>query len=385
MLSLLIQFSLFLCYKLWGGKIKILDMNSDALSSDQIIEIRKVLNQQTKNARINSRHKRCLLCDKEGGFCNSHTIPQFCLENIAWNGKLDSIYTLIDSDLLKKDSGVNNAGTFHIICKPCDSRVFHGYENEAVYDTFPSQVALTQIALKTALRDIYKHEAEIELFKGMKQLVKEKAPLASLFFNVMLDAQIEARTRDIQECYDVFNSSKMHLEAFESWHRIVSFDKLNYTSPIAFQGMVALVTGVNGEIINNIFNHSKKYKLEYLHIAVFPLKHSTAIILFLDSKCKRYKQFEKHLASLTQEERLEIINKIIFLYTEDYYLSKQLSENTIKELEETAKTVQDISTCNPRSSIKAAVRDYDLRRRTHLPNILSEEYQVIIENGDKTN
>mgnify|MGYP004432659323 CR=1 FL=1 len=95
-------------------------MSVDDLSNEQVIEMRKIIGRQIKEATSESRHKKCMLCGEPGGFCNSHTIPRFCLENIAWNGKLNSFNTLINSELFSKDFGVNNAATFHIICRHCE-------------------------------------------------------------------------------------------------------------------------------------------------------------------------------------------------------------------------------------------------------------------------
>lgn len=357
--------------------MKKIEMSSDGFSNEQIIDFRKIINDQIKNARKKSRHDKCLLCGKVGGFCNSHTIPQFCLENIAWNGKLYSFNTLIDSDFLSKDSGINNAGTFHIICRTCDSKAFQDYENSIAYESVPTQTALNQIVLKTSLRDIYKHEAEIEMYKAMKQVLKEKLPFFLWpFINRKLDTQIEARKLDTKECYEIFNTAKENIFSPKNWLRIISYEKLNYTVPIAYQGMIALVTGVNGEIINDNYNFESSYKIEYLHIAIFPLKQSTAVILFLDNKYSRYEKFEKFLSESTQEKRLEIINRIIFLYTEDYYLSKQLDDDIIKSLQEPAKILQDTITINPKKSRENAVKDFDLRKDICIPNLLSKEYSV---------
>ena len=187
------------------------------------------------------------------------------------------------------------------------------------------------------------------------------------------------KKRDIQECYEIYETAKSFLTTSKSWIRVVSYDKLNYTCPLAFQGMIPLVTGVDGEVINDIFNHKRNYKIEYLHTAIFPLKKATAVILFVDSKCTRYAKFEKSIANMTQEQRLEIINRIIFLYTEDYYLSKQLDEETMRVLQEPTKLLQDMVTTNPSKSIKNAVKDYDLRRDLYLPNLFLKEYSVTTE------
>lgn len=129
--------------------------------------------------------------------------------------------------------------------------------NEIYYDTLPSVAALNQIVLKTSLRDIYKHETEIELFEASKRLLKEKVPLLSFMITPIIDAQIKARTRDIEECYEIFRKAKEYLISPKDWLRVVSYDKLDYTVPIAYQGMVGLVTGMNGELINDNYNHKK--------------------------------------------------------------------------------------------------------------------------------
>lgn len=356
-----------------------LDMNCDDLTKEQIIDVRKQLNMLTKEARAKSRHDTCLLCGKKSGFCDSHTIPKFCLENIAWNGKLNSFFSIVNTDLLPSDSGVSNAGIFRMICRNCDGTVFQDYEQANAYDSFPSETILNQIALKNSLRDIYKHETEIEMFESTKRVLKNNPQLPSFFVDLVFNTQIKARTRDLQECYDVFNHAKECLTHETHWLKLISFDKLDYTVPIAFQGMVALITGVNSETINNIYSSKKKYKIEYIHIAIFPLKNASAVITFQDNNNARYQTFERFLKETTLEQRMEIINHIIFLYTEDYYLSKQLSNETIGSLEDSAKTLQDFFTITPEQSLANAIKDYDLRRDIGIPNLLSRDYAIYNE------
>ena len=64
------------------------------------------------------------------------------------------------------------------------------------------------------------------------------------------------------------------------------------------------------------------------------------------------------------------------MYTEDYYLSKQLDDDIIKRLQETAKTLQDTITTNPKKSLENAVKDYDLKKDLCMPNLLLKEYSV---------
>ena len=271
-------------------------MSADGLTPEKIIETRKTLNRLIKNAMKKARHKECMLCGKKGGFCDSHTIPKFCLKNIVWNGKLNSFNTLIDSKLLSNDSGISNAGIFHIICKECDGSAFQDYEKAEAYETCPTEKMLNQIALKTALRDIYKHEIEVKLFEESMLEMKE-----------IFDAQISARKLDVQECYEIYDISKSFLTTSESWIKVISYDRLNYTCPIAFHGMVPLVTGLDGEIINDNFNYNLDYKTEYLHVAVFPLKDATAVILFVNSKSTRYMKFEERITRMTQVNDLKLL------------------------------------------------------------------------------
>ena len=65
-----------------------IDMNTDDLAKDQLIDTRKILGQFIKQAKMQAKHETCLICGQKLPFCNSHTVPQFCLKNIADNGKV---------------------------------------------------------------------------------------------------------------------------------------------------------------------------------------------------------------------------------------------------------------------------------------------------------
>lgn len=44
--------------------MKKIDMSGDDLSKEQIIEVRKMLGRQIKDATAKSRHEKCILCDQ---------------------------------------------------------------------------------------------------------------------------------------------------------------------------------------------------------------------------------------------------------------------------------------------------------------------------------
>lgn len=60
-------------------------------------------------------------------------------------------------------------------------------------------------------------------------------------------------------------------------------DYLDYVVPIAYQGMSAIVTGVDGEMINDMFDYSPDYEVEYFHICILPLKYKTVVLTFIGS------------------------------------------------------------------------------------------------------
>lgn len=104
------------------------------------IEINKKVSSLIAEATKNAKLECCILCSKPcSSFCNSHSIPQFALKRIAEDGKV--MLPLQDEILtIGKDTGVNKAGTFHIICRDCDSRTFQLYEDPNAYNSKPENV-----------------------------------------------------------------------------------------------------------------------------------------------------------------------------------------------------------------------------------------------------
>lgn len=128
------------------------------------IEINKKVSSLIAEATKNAKLECCILCSKPcSSFCNSHSIPQFALKRIAEDGKV--MLPLQDEILtIGKDTGVNKAGTFHIICRDCDSRTFQLYEDPNAYNSKPTDQMLAQIALKDVLLMISKRNQEREQY-----------------------------------------------------------------------------------------------------------------------------------------------------------------------------------------------------------------------------
>ena len=148
--------------------IEFISFDSEPISKDREIEASKMFSRVFSQATKNTKRDKCYYCERIcTSFCNSHSIPAFALERIAQNGKVTSFLenTLFPS---KEKRGVNNTGTFQIICNECDSRVFCDYENPDGYNNLPSNAMLSQIAMKNYLHLIWKRTSENEFYRLLR-------------------------------------------------------------------------------------------------------------------------------------------------------------------------------------------------------------------------
>lgn len=130
-----------------------------------IIENKKKLNNILKRAKNAAKPDKCIICDKpQTSFCNSHLIPQMVLKTIAESGKLLHPNALVGIEILDIEKGINNAGTFHFICRECDSKYFQDYENPDKIKNYPTDIMMAEIALKNMLLMLSKRNEEKEIF-----------------------------------------------------------------------------------------------------------------------------------------------------------------------------------------------------------------------------
>ena len=334
---------------------------------------KKKMNQLLKEARQAAKRDTCYFCGKSvTSFCNSHSVPRFCLENIATNGDVLTLNAVVDNPLIDTQNGVNKAGTFHLICNDCDSKIFSDYENPDNYSNPPTPKMIAQMALKNALKSISKRLLEIELFNICAKI----SDTAQMFSN----AKNAANEMDLKEYEDSYKKAKKALKKDNSTdYYVCYYDKLNYVVPIAFQGSLALAVDFNGNIINNIFNPSSKYRILNIHISILPLKSETGIVMFIEDGDIRYRQFYKQFNKLILEEKLATLTLIIFMYSEDIYFSKSIEKEVreSKALCEAGKTGQDIVAFTPFFDPLEILREsHSLGKRYEIPNLLSEKYKL---------
>src|SRR5690606_32710592 len=99
--------------------MKLEDVYQDDLNvmNEEKVEFRKKQGILLYESRQDAKNKDCFYCgEKQSSFCNSHSIPEFILRNIAVNGKVYSSNKLISLSFQDEDKGLKNSGTFQLIC-----------------------------------------------------------------------------------------------------------------------------------------------------------------------------------------------------------------------------------------------------------------------------
>ena len=338
----------------------------------------RIINTFVKNSKSEAKRTHCICCGKEcSSFCNSHSIPKFCLKNISLNGYLYYSGNLVDIPLFEKDKGLNEAGTFKLICRECDSQIFSDYENPNNYLDAPTDKMLSQIAMKNYLKNIAKRELEIVLYKNLEKVTGNE--LSGLQFINYLD---------LKEYIEGFRYAKKASQSkWNNYYFMHYFEILDYVVPLAFQSSVALVADFEGNPINNIYNASPDYKLSDLHLCVFPLKDKSVIICFTKNGDKRYRNFFKQFRKLSKNEKLKAINYIIFSYSEDVFLYKGLDSDILQNevLKNVAKKTTIAVADHPfANSLAKAIESFSFNEMHKIPNLLDEKYRIVYKNNENT-
>lgn len=343
------------------------DNMKDDMLKDKI-DFSKKMSQFSAKSRKSTKTGKCLYCSKEtSSYCNSHSVPASFLRNIADSGKLYTHAGLIDLPLLKNDTGVNKAGTFLIICRDCDSKIFKDYENKDNYKKAPTQKILAQIAMKNYLKTISQRAFEISLHEN----IEEDTGFDFSKVNQIKDSDLQENIQGYKR------AKKIDAKCIQEEYYLFLYERLDYVVPMAFQHQVALAVDLEGGVVNNLYNQDSKYKIQMAHVAVFPLEDSSIVLMFTDKKDKRYRQFIKQLNKLPCEEKLEIVNYIIFLYSEDFFLSQKVREDVMNDKALTNLSGKTgISIMGGGNIIDRLKENYELSNLNEIPNLLSTEYKI---------
>ena len=361
------------------------EIDKISIPKELVIELNKLMSRTMSEVRAKTKDTVCFCCGRPvTSFCNSHNIPHFCLENIGVDGKVvgpNAILGLpgMGVSIGKEFLGTKEAGTFQIICRECDSKIFQEYEDPNNYHESipPTQKMLAEIAMKNYLKFISKRKTEISLL----EIALENCPKFGIeyyFFKAEIQARLETSKIDLGAYINEYRRAKrLTIKDNSNGFYIIYYKLLPYVTPVAVQAPLAVSIDIEGNVVNDIVNMNPKYKLADLHLCVFPLKKHTAIILFINEGENRYRKFYKQFRKLNGDEKLGVINYLIFLYCEDYFLAKELlSKIDLMQLKSIANLTPVVWDIKPITNTSAYAEEFTLSKWNCIPNLLAESYKI---------
>lgn len=286
----------------------------------RIIEARKTLERLMKASRKYTKLDRCLWCGKKiTRFCDSHTIPQLVLRNIAVDGKLDYYNSFMKNPLENMDQGMAETAVFKLICHECDNTLFQKYEDEKNLRELPTEQMLTLIALKNTLFFLNKRLFEIEFNNQM------------LRNNYEVDCYSLRQTvnrLDIRDYLWEFDRIWEMMKYDQNHYRLISWDRVDYKTPVAYQGQFAVYGDRNGNIVTDIYDHSLSRINKRMHLCVFPLTDCSVVFTFYHEDDHEYDEFADQIRNMEIIERLSFLGYILFFMAEDMAIAKKFPHRT---------------------------------------------------------
>ena len=283
------------------------------------VKLKKEYSSLMKRARELTKEDCCFLCKKKvSSFCNSHSIPQFVMKNVSYNGKVLVGENSISKEALLLDDikGINNSWTFFSICNECDNVYFKNYENESNLDISKiDNEIMAEIALKNFLQMIYKRKIE----KKIDEL------LSPIFINEDVTKKLDLRdfTRDLNRAKNIIDKN------LKSGMKIIFYRELDYVVPIAVQQTLSVYKDYRGYIVNDVLNAPDSEILHVAHIAVFPLKHKSVILVFSHKDDTNWRVLQRSIELLNYDDQLIYVSYLIFKFTENYVISPRIDNNFI--------------------------------------------------------
>lgn len=352
------------------------DLPAYDVLTDNLVAFRKAFSPLDKEARENAKPGRCLICGEEmPKFCVSHTVPRYCLKEIAAEGKLLTSAAVMGGNVIDREVGVGQAATFKQVCRKCDTEYFKLYETPETLLTRPSSQVMGQIAAKNLLREISKARYGVEINAVLGDATTP-----------MLDAMAAVRAIDAAEDEKAFKTAlRVGGTPRESnVFRLVYHEVLPYTAPFAFQQMINPTADFEGGAINHSFNPNPKYRIEPLHVCVLPTKGSTVVMLFRGENAKRYREFERQFRALDEAGKLQAVVKLVFAYSEDVLISPRVSDEVLKDeglvrlarMNSVYQGFGESFDAYKHAAAEAALREYAIDNLPNPPELLSKEYAL---------
>lgn len=342
---------------------------------EKIIEMRKKFSKLINTSKQQAKKNECLWCGRKiTRFCNSHSLPQCILRNIDTDGRIDYFNSMVNIPFLNSDKGIKEAGTFKLLCRECDGKIFQDYESlEALCDR-PSEVMLEEIALKNVLMMLNKRYMEIQLYNNMQN---------EFSMPYLYEKKQEVNSLDERDFWwDFVRIREMIYLSDQKKSKFKTFywRKLDYIIPVAFQGLVTLYGDLDGNMVTDIYNTSEDLIVKHLHICMFPLETSSVVFAFYHEDDEEYDNFASQFNELEDDEKLTMLSYIVFEYSEDMLLAKKFPHRTwiINKLKETFMDSTEIWALDKEHAeyIKKSKLNNLKNRDKNFPCILFEKYAV---------
>lgn len=293
--------------------------------NSSIIAKQKIYKEIYKKAKELSKPSRCLICEKEtSSICNSHVVPAFILREISEDGHIAYGYSLFGEDTVYGTTGINNAHTFHLICKKCDNEFFKDYEspnrifNFDKFSICEQQRILGNIAIKNHLSHIYSKAVAHNYYK--------------IALNIKTDNFPSARKIDILEHIQYINKIKNYDYDSEVPFQIIFNKTLDRKVSIASQTLICLIYDLKKRKVFEQRDLSINNKCEYLYLNVFPYENKTKIILYIEKEIVGHnKTFIEDFTKLTDGEKIHLLFILMILYSEQFYINPKLKEKMLKD------------------------------------------------------
>ena len=285
------------------------------------VDIRKKINGMLSEARKEAKPAICIMCGKpQTSFCNSHSVPQMALRSIAENGIVIHAPAAlgVDERIIDIENGVNKSGTFNYICNDCDNTFFQDYENPDNIVQPPTDKILAEIAVKNMLLQLSKRAVE-------RKLIEIRQRDYNAFDNP--EVGMNVKNLDFAEFENevIFHKNIVENNEFGGY-QIVFWKLLPYTVPIAMQSAIAVTRDIEGVEINNIYDMNPNIRMQYLHLAIFPLNGKSVVLAFYHKRDKLYRRLRHQFNCMGEKEALVNINYLVFKYTENYYMARKIEE-----------------------------------------------------------
>lgn len=303
---------------------------------------------------------KCRLCGKNiVGRSNSHSIPRSILRNIITDGTYYNItYAITDGIVYgplgrQNKTGLNNTGTFHLLCTECENKTFKDYENKEFIDSLSSgkkealsDKILAEIMLKSALRERYKKEFSKNITTLYNNELRSNGCF-DLFSTKADELSINEDNSYIDRCLRIINNNQ------NNKFIVFYFDILDHPSCFAGQPFFPIQKTVTNKTINDVFNYDTNYSIVLTQFVVFPTKHNTICFAYcLSEEYERIKPYEDYLKTLSSiNAKRKLFQSTLFMYTEEIYTNKKgieaikqddITYNYIKSCIETSTTTEEL-------------------------------------------